>query len=156
MTETPETTATTAREFTVTRTFAAPRDLVFSAWTDPRQVTHWWGPHDFTTPLSTISMDLRPGGTWRACMVSDADGTEYPTGGVFREVVPPERLVFTWSDPEAPDDPALESVVTVTFTDLGDSTEMTFHFAATRDLDGDVRDGWLECIERLAGHLART
>jgi uncharacterized protein YndB with AHSA1/START domain len=149
-------TAGPGRQFTITRVFDAPRDLVFQAWTDPAHVTCWWGPRGFTTPAHTITMDVRPGGAWRACMVSDADGTEYPTGGVYREVVEPERLVFTWGDPDNPDVAGEASIVTVTFADLGDKTEMTFHQAGFPTDEGraNVQDGWTTCIERLTEYLA--
>src|SRR5262249_38389883 len=91
------------RTFTVTRVLDAPRELVFQAWTDPAHFTHWWGPRGFTTPLSTISLDVRPGGIWRATMINGEDGTEYPFHGIYREVVPPEKLSFSLIDPDDPD-----------------------------------------------------
>ena len=80
------------RELTIRRTFAAPRALVWQAWTDPRQLAKWWGPHGFTNPVCEI--DLRPGGAIHIVMRAP-DGTDYPMRGEFREIVPPERLVFT-------------------------------------------------------------
>src|SRR2546423_4784375 len=82
------------REFTITRVFDAPRDLVWKAWTDPEHVARWFGPRGFSTPLSTVTMDVRPGGTFEFTMVSDDDGNEIPSGGTFLEVVEPERLVW--------------------------------------------------------------
>jgi uncharacterized protein YndB with AHSA1/START domain len=80
------------RDMVITRVFDAPRELVWNAWTDPKQVTQWWGPDGF---MSTIEqMDVRPGGVWKHMMVGP-DGTRYPNKSVFREVVKPERLVYT-------------------------------------------------------------
>src|SRR4051812_47888443 len=64
------------RELTITRVLDAPRRLVFQAWTDPAHVAAWFGPRGFTTPASTIAMDVRPGGTWRATMIRDDGGAE--------------------------------------------------------------------------------
>jgi uncharacterized protein YndB with AHSA1/START domain len=91
-------------------------------------------------------------------MISDADGTEYPTGGVYREVVEPARLVFTWGDPEHPGVVEKESVVTVTFAERGDQTEMTFHLRgfATEDERVNVEDGWSTCLDRLAEYLVKV
>lgn len=102
-------------------------------------------------------MDVRPGGHWRACMIAEADGTEYPTGGVYHEVVEPERLVFTWADPgDGGEFTEGDSVVTVVLTDLGDKTEMTFHQAGLTTEQGraNVQDGWSQSLDRLAESLS--
>ena len=78
------------REIIITRIFNAPRELVFKAWTQAEHIAQWWGPKGFTTRV--IEMDLRPGGQLRYVMIAP-DGTEYPGKGVFREIVPPERIV---------------------------------------------------------------
>lgn len=78
------------RELVISRTIDAPRDRVYEAWT--RHLPAWWGPHGMTTPV--CEMDLRPGGIFRTVLRAP-DGTEYPTRGVFLEVVPNERIVFT-------------------------------------------------------------
>ena len=65
-------------EFTITRVFDAPRELVFRAWTDPDQFSRWWGGRGTTTPRETMRMDVRPGGEWYADMTSDADGSKHP------------------------------------------------------------------------------
>lgn len=143
------------REFTITRMLDAPRELVFRAWTTPEHLARWFGPRECATPLDTISLDVRPGGSWRARMVHE-DGTEYPTGGVYREVVEPERLVFTWGVAEGSAEVPEESVVTVTFADLGAKTEMTFHqsgFGSDQER-GNVQEGWAECLEKFAEYLA--
>ena len=148
---------TAARAFTITRVFDAPRELVFAAWTNPEHLAQWWGPHGVTTPLSTISADVRPGGTWRATMIRDDNGRRYPMGGEYIEVSPPERLVFTWGDAEDMDDPAGASVVTVDLADLGGKTRMRFHqagFSVTEERE-NVRDGWSEAFERLGRVVER-
>jgi uncharacterized protein YndB with AHSA1/START domain len=83
------------RELVITRVFDAPRDLVFKAWTDPRQAVQWWGPRNY--PAAHLEMDVRPGGAWRGRLRSIADDRELPLGGVFREIVAPERVVFTFA-----------------------------------------------------------
>jgi uncharacterized protein YndB with AHSA1/START domain len=79
-------------ELVITRLIDAPRERIFAAWTDPKQLARWWGPHGMTTPV--CEMDLRPGGVFRTVMRA-RDGTEYPHAGVFLELVAPERIVFT-------------------------------------------------------------
>ena len=75
---------TSEREILLSRVFDAPRNLVWEAWTDPRQVAQWWGPNGFTTTIEV--MDVRPGGHWRHVM-HGPDGTDYPNDIVFLEVV---------------------------------------------------------------------
>ena len=79
-------------EIVITRTFHAPRKLVWDAWTDPRHIAAWWGPEGFQTRVEGV--DLRPGGRWSYVMIGP-DGAEYPVCGVFREIVPLERIVTT-------------------------------------------------------------
>ena len=134
------------REFTITRVFDAPRELVWKAWTDPEHVARWFGPRGFTTPRSTVTMDVRPGGTFEFTMVSNDDGTEIPSGGTFLEVVEPERLV--WRDRD------IDLMVTVTFADLGDRTEMTCHVAGKTG-GAPAYDGWSTMFDKLAESLAR-
>jgi len=89
-------TTDTNRELTLTRTFDAPRQLVWDAYTVPEQLAKWWGPSSMHTPLETITVDLRPGGALNLTMVSNIDGTKYPSVMVVREVVPIERLAYGW------------------------------------------------------------
>ncbi|HEV8205719.1 MAG TPA: SRPBCC domain-containing protein [Acidimicrobiia bacterium] len=133
------------REFTITRVFDAPRELVWKAWTDPEHVARWFGPRGFTTPLSTITMDVRTGGSFELMMVAD-DGKEYPAGGTFLEIVEPERLV--WRDRD------IDLTVTVTFTDLGGRTEMTCHVVGKTG-GAQAYDGWSTMFDKLAESLAR-
>lgn len=142
------------RELVLTRVFDAPRALVFQVWTDPAHVTHWWGPHGFTTPLETVALDVRPGGKWRIRMLTP-DGGEYWMHGVYREIVAPERLVFSYAGSPAPGAPEHETLVTVTFADLGGRTRMTFQqavFPTVQDRD-DHEGGWSECFDELVDYL---
>jgi uncharacterized protein YndB with AHSA1/START domain len=134
------------REFTITRVFDAPRELVWKAWTDPEHVARWFGPRGFTTPLSTITMDVRTGGSFELMMVADDDGKEYPAGGTFLEIVEPERLV--WRDRD------IDLTVTVTFTDLGGRAEMTCHVVGKTG-GAQAYDGWSTMFGKLAESLAR-
>lgn len=142
----------THREFTLTHVLNAPRELVWKAWTEPEQVAGWWGPEGLSTPLSSIEMDVRPGGVFRLTMVLDADGAEFPSDMAFREVVEPERLVFGWDAQRG----LGAGEVTITFTDLGDTTEMTTHFAgyATDEVAEQAQAGWAQQLGKLETHLS--
>lgn len=138
------------RELLIMRVFDAPRELVFEAWTKPEHLIRWWGPAEF--PADSITVDVRPGGRWRHSLRSLEDGSLLWHEGEFREVVPPERLVFTfaWDGSE-------ETIVTVTFEErAGGKTLMTFHqapFSKVPDRDGHI-EGWTSCFDRLEEHLA--
>jgi uncharacterized protein YndB with AHSA1/START domain len=138
----------------ITRVFDAPRELVFKAWTEPERFARWFGPRDSEVALSSISMDVRPGGAWRATMFAGPDRHEIHWKGVYREVVEPERLVFTISDqPEGE-----QEVVTVILTDLGDSkTRMEFHQGGghlSPEQYEQAKHGWSGFFERMAEQLA--
>ena len=109
---------------TITRVFDAPRDQVWQEWTEPERFADWFGGSDAEVPLSTVSMDVREGGAWRATMFAGPGRREIQWKGEYREVVEPERLVFTVSD--QPGEDAYELVIVV-LTDLGDGrTGMLF------------------------------
>ncbi len=153
-------------EFIITRLFAAPRPMVWAAFTDPAQLAAWWGPHGFT---NRCQLDLRVGGAYRIVM-RGPDGVEYPMKGVYREVVAPERLVYTSDMSEHPDEwhdliqpnrdkragrPSLDPVTTVTFEDADGGTRITvtmrFPSAALRDafVKTGMNEGWSQSFERL-------
>ena len=124
-------TSTAERELVVTRIIDAPRTLVFKAWTEPEQVARWWGPQGFVTTY--CDMDIRPGGAFRCCMRSPS-GTDHWKRGVYREIVEPERIVFTFAWEDADGNPRHELLTTVTFdrprrADTADTAS------------GDVRNG---------------
>lgn len=143
-------------ELVIMRVFNAPREVVWRAWTDPKHAVRWWGPKEY--PATDLEMDLRPGGIWRGRLRSPTDGSELSHKGVFREVTPPERLVFTFSWDED-GERGLETLVTITFADQGDKTLMEFRqipFQSVEERDGH-RYGWGSAFERLdAALLAAT
>jgi uncharacterized protein YndB with AHSA1/START domain len=116
------------RELTITRVFDAPRELVWRAFTEAEQFAQWFGHPPFATPSEKVSMDVRPGGEWAATQVHQETGRQLPFAGTYREVEEPERLVMVFENVEDRDDPKVE-VVTVTFKDLGEQTEVTLHQA---------------------------
>ena len=142
-----------ANELVMTRDIAAPRERVFAAWTDARQASRWWAPHDFT-PLS-CEMDVRPGGTWRRRMRGPG-GAVFTKHGVYREVVAPERLAFTYITEDAAGIVDPETLVTVTFADLGGRTRLTLRHAAfeTDSARIDHQGGWSGALERFAAFVA--
>jgi uncharacterized protein YndB with AHSA1/START domain len=155
MNQTNKLRADNERELTITRLFKAPRALVFKAWTTPEHLAHWSGPHGFTTPHH--SMDLRPGGAYRACLRAP-DGTEHWVQGVYREIVAPERLVFTHAWEDAHGNPGHQTLVTITFADHGGQTMMTFHqaeFESVESRDGHS-GGWTGSFERLEAYLEQV
>ena len=144
----------TNRTLVITRVLDAPRELVFDVWTQAKHLAQWWGPKDFTVPF--IEMDARVNGTYRACIRSP-EGSDHWMRGVFREVVEPERLVFTfaWEDDGKPDH---ETLVTVTLEVLNGKTLFTFRqavFETVESRDSHER-GWTECFDRLETHLAKV
>lgn len=146
-------TSESERELTITRVFAAPRRLVFQAWIDPAQLAMWWGPTGFTAP--SVTANVREGGRWRTCIRSSADGTEYWAQGVYREIVEPERLVFTFAWDDEDGSRGNETLVTVTFAEHDGKTTMDFHqsgFVSVEDRDGHC-GGWSECFDDLGGYL---
>jgi uncharacterized protein YndB with AHSA1/START domain len=156
MPDSPNRTQVGDREVTVTRTFDAPRDVVWRAWTEPEQFAQWFGGPPYVTQPETVSLDVRPGGQWRATMVSEEDGSEIPFAGEYREVVEHERLVLTFMDPSDPNNPNVE-VLTITFADLGDKTEVVAHQAGhlPQDEYGQLAEGYSTFFDQLAEHLAR-
>jgi uncharacterized protein YndB with AHSA1/START domain len=130
-------------EIVITRIFEAPREAVWKAWTEPEELARWWGKRGWTTPPETVTMDVRPGGTFSLLSVSDEDGREMHMDVTYSEVVEPERLRF--------------GAATVTFTDLGDGrTEMVFHTTTemTDEIRGRAEGGLASAFDRLAEQLS--
>lgn len=143
------------RVLEIVRVFDAPRSLVFKLWTDPAHVTRWMGPRGFTA--THYRQDRHPGGAWRACLRRDEDGKELWQGGVLRELVPPERLAFTFAWDQEDGQPGHETLVTVTFAEEGGRTRMTFRqaaFASVESRDGH-RGGWSSAFDRLDELIAQ-
>jgi len=161
------TTDSRSQDFTLTWTLDSPPADVFRAWTDPDQL-EWFYNDQQPIPTEPIELDLRIGGIWRQKMVIDHD-TAYFTGGVYREIVTDEKLVFTWGatdgwpeiDLERLDDGPL---VTVTFAEVDGRTHMSVRVEVPDSLIDDHKPGWWSMVEqgmrdtvdRLAARLART
>jgi uncharacterized protein YndB with AHSA1/START domain len=136
---------------TITRVFEAPREAVWKEWTEPERFADWYGGEEGEIPLSTVSMDVREGGVWRLTMIYG--GREIHWKGEYREVVEPERLVFTVSD--RPGDDAFELVMVV-LTDIGDGrTEMLFRQTGQMTAAQYKRagEGWTGFFDRMAERL---
>jgi uncharacterized protein YndB with AHSA1/START domain len=148
------------RKLVLTRTFDAPRALVFKAWTDPEHVARWWGPHGFTN--ARCEVDARPGGRIRVDL-ADPDGTVHSMKGIFDEVVEPERIVFSAGAVEDEDgNPGLEGRTTVTFTENDGRTTLTLEVVIVKvtpdaawSFEG-MEAGWTQSLERLADEVARA
>jgi uncharacterized protein YndB with AHSA1/START domain len=139
----------TKPSLTIERRFAAPPSKVYGAWTDPEQMRRWWGPPGVETV--GVETDLRVGGRFRI-VSRTPDGEEHDVGGVYREVTPNRRLVFTWSWHTTPE---RESLVTVAFEPDGDGTLLTL--THERFLDEAARDrhraGWTGVLGKLEAML---
>ena len=147
------------RELTLVRVIDSPRELVFSAWTDPHHLAQWWGPRGFTNPVCDV--DMRPGGAIRIVM-RGPDGADYPMIGSFREIVWPARLVFTAVAQDKDGKPLIESLTTVTLDGEGDKTKLTVHARATSPvasgaqmLEG-MEAGWTQSLERLGDYVMKA
>ena len=141
-------------ELSITRTFDAPRSLVFAAWTDPQHLMKWWGPRGYTP--QSCEVDLRPGGAYRLVMKSP-EGNDNRMHGVYREVVPPQRLVLAGSWVDASGTPiGPTSILTLTFEDAAGKTRLTLHnriFESEASRDAHYR-GWNSSLDCLAEYLA--
>jgi uncharacterized protein YndB with AHSA1/START domain len=138
----------------ITRVFDAPRDRVWREWTEPERFSDWFGGSEAEVPASTVSMDVREGGAWRMTMLAGPHRHEIHWKGEYREVVEPERLVFTVSD--QPGDDEYELVIVV-FCDLGDGrTEMHFEQRGKMSAKEYERagKGWSSFFDRMAERLA--
>ena len=144
------------RRLDMSRTFDAPRPLLWAAWTRPEMRVHWMGPVEW--PMVSGTNDLRVGGEWRACLRSPDTGQDLWQGGVYREIVPEERLVFTfkWDDSHE-DGPPVDTLVTVRFAETAEGqTRMDFThegLKSEQSLTGH-RHGWTSTADRLEAWLA--
>jgi uncharacterized protein YndB with AHSA1/START domain len=140
----------------ITRVFDAPRDRVWREWTDPEAFADWYGGAQAEVPVSSVSMDVREGGAWKATMFAGPERQEINWHGEFREVAEPERLAFTVSD--RPGDEF--EFVTVVLTDLGDGrTEMLMEQTGghlSPDEYQRAKQGWGAFFDRMAGRLAEA
>ena len=150
----------------VTKVFDAPRELVWTAWTDPKYVMQWWGPAGFSSPV--CKMDVRVGGKF-LCSMRAPDGQEFWNGGEYHEIVPQEKIVSSmyFSDPDGNKvDPAHYGIEhdaiedahdVVTFEDLGGGrTKLTFTGNETMEdaTKSGQLEGWNQILEKLAVVIA--
>ena len=140
---------TAKRELFIERVFDAPRSLVFGAWSEPKHLMRWFAPKGFTVPA--CEMDFRVGGRYRLCMRSP-EGRDYWVHGVYREIVAPERIVWTGTL----EDDGNETLTTITFADHDGKTKLTVHqtYSFESDSTRGAPQGWAETLERLAEYVA--
>jgi uncharacterized protein YndB with AHSA1/START domain len=147
------------KEFVIMHEFAAPRERVFQAWTDPKHLAQWWGPKGFTNPV--CEWDARPGGNIYVVMRAP-NGADYPMGGVFREIVVPERLVFTSGALDEKGSLLFEFLHTATFVKRKDKTMLILNsrvIMTTAGADkyiGGFEAGMTQSLERLAAYLSKA
>jgi uncharacterized protein YndB with AHSA1/START domain len=137
--------------FTYRRVHRASRELLFDCMTRPEHLTHFWGPAGTTTPVRGITVDLRPGGTFEAIMVNDADGSQYTMRAVYLQVQRPEKLVWT--------EPGVEGgmTTTITFVELDHGeTEVVTHQTNVPAMfaDPQARKGFETSLSRFGTYVA--
>jgi len=137
------------REIVLTREIAAPRALLFRLWTEPEHLMRWWGPQNMTAP--SASVDLREGGAWRHCILTQ-EGKEYWSHGRYLEIAPPERLVFSfaWENQEGNAEHPMQ--VTVEFHERGEKTHLVFRKVELPD-DTELKlqtGGWAQALDKYA------
>jgi uncharacterized protein YndB with AHSA1/START domain len=143
----------------MSREFAAPRERVFGAFTDPKLIPRWWGPKDLTTTVE--QMDVRVGGIWRFIQRS-TEGSEFPFCGVFHEITAPERLVYTFEFEGTPGRVMLEIITleTITLETIDGRTRMTdtciYQSVADRDamIQAGMEEGTLDSWDRIDALLS--
>lgn len=142
------------QEVRFTRIYDAPREAVWSAWTEPAQLARWWGTTGWSVEADTIVADVREGGAFRIKAVRDDGSAEIQTEGVYREVSPPERLVFeepaegNWHD---------GGVNTLTLTALDDGRtqmEIVTVISTSDEMKSMMEGGMSVSFDRLGDHLA--
>jgi uncharacterized protein YndB with AHSA1/START domain len=151
------------KELTLTRTFDAPLELVWKAWTDQELVSKWWGPNGVTNP--TCEIDATPGGIFHIVMLAGADlgpmaGQKWPMLGSFTEVQEPEKLVITSSALDEHDQPFIENTFTVTFKEVDQKTTVTVHVEVTKAAESakmalqGMEMGWNQQLDKLVQFVA--
>jgi len=158
---------TADRALVIERTFDAPRDLVWRAWSEPDLFMRWWGPKDYSCPACKI--DFRVGGSWLACMRS-TEGQDIWATGEYREIVPKERIVCTdnfadadgnvvpASHYEIPGDFSSEMIITVTLQESNGKTKMTLRHTGLPggEMAEGANEGWNQSFDKLAESLAKA
>lgn len=159
MSDTVSTTSISDRELVLTRVIDAPREAIYRAWTEPELLKQWFAPLPYTTP--TAEMDVRPGGASLIVMRSP-DGQDMPLPGVYLEVVPNEKIVFTdaYTKPWEPSEHPFMTV-TITLDDLGGKTRYTARVLHWTVADREKHEamgfhtGWGQCADQLAALVAK-
>jgi uncharacterized protein YndB with AHSA1/START domain len=152
------------KEITIVRTYDAPREKVWQAWTDPKQLAQWWAPRGFTNP--TVEIDAKVGGELYIVMQAGKElgamsGMKAPMKGIFSEVVAPEKLVFSNMALDEAGNVMLSGETSVTFEDIGGKTKMTVRTGAegtvpnAEQMLGGMEQGWNEQSDKLAEFLTR-
>ena len=143
-----------ATSLTISRTINAPREWVYQAWTDPEQLRVWWGvQEDWTAPITEI--DVRVGGKYRLGMLQPGHDAPHIVGGEYKEVQPPEKLVFTWTWEKPASDTSdwvpAETLVTLEFLDKNGSTEviLTHEQFPDENSKNEHEGGWNGCLTQL-------
>ena len=150
------------RELTITRTFDAPHELVWRAWTDQKTLKRWWGPRGVTNPVCV--WEARPGGRIEIVMLAGKElgnfaGQRWPMKGTFREVTPQSRIVYTSEAIDDVKEILLETETTVELKEISGKTEMRLHIVVTKAgpkaefaLQG-METGWNQSIDKLGEEL---
>lgn len=143
----------TGLDIQISGIFDAPRERLFRAWTEAALARQWWAPRHFA--VTACEIDLRVGGAWKVRIESPDWGVLW-IRGVYLEIAAPDRLAFTFATDDLYGQPGPETVVAVTFTDLGDAT--MFAFSQGPFDDEDTRhgheDGWVSAFDVLAEQLS--
>lgn len=144
------------RVLVITRLLEAPRALVFKVWSQPEHLVRWWGPTGFTLPDCTV--EFHPGGDFH-CLMRSPEGTEHRMHGVYREIVEPEKISFTWCWVDEEDHPGHGTLVTVLLEEAGADgaqTKLTLHHAVfeSESARDSHNKGWSETMDRLAAYVA--
>lgn len=137
---------------TLKRRLKAAPSKVFAAWTDPEKIVRWFGPAETVAGSVRAQVELRPGGRYQMNFATE-DGESHQVGGVYQEVVPDSRLVFTWAWHSTPE---RESLVTVTIIPDGGGSLLTLHqeqFFDQKARDGHER-GWTGTLDKLERFLS--
>ncbi len=151
--------ATSQKTVSIERTFDLPAKKLWQAWTEPESCKKWWGPKDFTCPHCDI--DFKVGGKYLNCMRS-SEGAEFWTTGVYKEIIPGKKLVFTdsfsnkngnaipASDLNMPGNWPMELLVTVTSEEIGGKTKMNLQqVGVPQEMYDECIKGWNECFDKL-------
>ncbi len=141
-------------ELVITRIFDAPPDMVFRLWSEPEHMARWSCPQGFTTTLN--EGDIRPGGHWRMCMRSP-DGRDHCLQGIYWEIVPPERILFTHAWEDETGKPGHETQVCVRFTEENGKTRQVFRQTGfeTPAMRDSHEAGWNECFDKEEAYLSQ-